>query len=96
VTRLAAGEPGAGASLALSPEKSVAESGAPVRVRAKWLPSLSEPALLASSTKPPMRSGMASVTKPTNDSEPSTNAAQGAQRQVSSLGIPRSRIREEA
>jgi hypothetical protein len=43
-----------------------------------------------------MRSGMASVTKPTNESEPSTNAAQGAQRQVSSLGIPKSRIREEA
>ncbi len=40
----------------------------------------------------PMRSGMASVAKPTNESAPATRAAQGAQRQLSSFGSPWSRI----
>jgi hypothetical protein len=44
----------------------------------------------------PMRSGMASKAKAMNDSEPSTKAPHGAHRQVSTLGIPISRIRRKA
>src|SRR5207244_899877 len=37
--------------------------------------------------------GMTSMAKPANDSEPRTSAANGVQRQVSTLGIPYSLIR---
>jgi hypothetical protein len=76
---------GDGASLLVSSEKSALGSTAD-GAREKRLPSLSDG--VPSAAPVPMRSGMASRAKPTNESAPSTNAAQGVQRQVKSLGIP--------
>jgi hypothetical protein len=52
---------------------------------------------LPSETTLPMRSGIASMAKPTKESDPSASAAVGAQRQANNLlGIPLSRIQAEA
>ena len=61
--------------------------------RDRWLPSRME---LPAAAAPPIRSGIASSVKATNESVPSTSAAQGAQRHLSGVGIPISRIREQA
>jgi hypothetical protein len=59
-------------------------------VRASWKRRLS---LSASAGTCPIRSGIAKSMKAANETEPSTNAAQGAQRHVSTWGSPFSRIR---
>jgi hypothetical protein len=67
----------------------------PAWVLVKWLPRLNELVPLSLATLP-MRSGITNIAKPTNESEPSTRAAQGVHRLVSTLGIPYSRIRPQA
>jgi hypothetical protein len=83
----------AAAMLVSSFEKSLA-GVEPIWVRAKLLRRLLAVVVPSASTGP-MRSGMASSAKPMNDRDPSTSAAHGVQRQVSTLGIPSSLMREK-
>lgn len=53
-------------------------------------------AVVGDAVTAPMRSGMTNIAKAAKEQAPATKAAQGAHRQLSILGSPESRIREEA
>lgn len=84
----------AAAVLVVSPDQSLADvlGGC---VRASAAPRRRLSVVLSGSTCP-MRSGMATSAKATNETDPSTSARHGAQRHVSTRGSPFSRIQPKA
>jgi hypothetical protein len=78
--------------LVLTPARSSAAWGV---VLAKLASSPNDARLVLGSMLP-MRSGMTSIAKAANEDAPRASATHGVHRQVSTLGSPSSRIREQA